>query len=366
MADQKILGYLVWYSIGSVSVPYNQIAQAGKMAGIDERYVPSIKSQKVHKRGAWEKGTSITKKGRVIKPSQNVVDEYIDQHGVEPIFKVLMRNVKSGGSMLKRQLMLEILTPTSISDVESDGSTISGQEAKKRASKQLSIHPVWLFELDTNAMAMRSTPVDGPATKLNGRLQSVVADIENKISELVNNADDQTIRQGIRTWMTDHSGINARQSGVSGGGAGGVYFLPKSDGIEDEIEAMVDYVQSLAPYTSGVRPTLNVLECYREGSRFAPVTTQGLKDQVVLAFEKRMAGVIEKIKPVSDGKRGGKHAKNTTDAAHLEVMQIKSDLVKHRAAFDDQLETLNIMMELIDARLDTATDIVDALELKPE
>lgn len=402
-SSSDILGKVIIYSVSGIpedGIPYADFDRIAEFCanspdnpfndsyGFPREYMPQVGEEIAHAQNAWAQGTgNFPSKGEVIKTSdidESVSEHYHDKFGVYPVFRFRVIRLKKnpGSNVVKRHLYLDVMTATAGADTEDDNLAASSQEARKAkatkaAAKQLDSFPVALMEFGTHdtvgadgktkRQAVMRFQETEHVDRFGGKLRTTVADrierIKDEIRVAKDNANDQSIRAGVRSWLADNGCFAVR-------GSGGNYFITEQPrrtdengkvvqySTEEKIAGLVCYFDELADYCRhGFDPAeIMILDAMKnvKGSLYSRRTNASLMDKATESINTRLQAVLDDLAPVLQGSIGDKACAKRTQKADLEILQIYRDLDNYREAFENKFSTLDQIVELADERIKEA------------
>lgn len=358
-SNEQILGFLTWYSVPAMTISYDKIQALATQAGFDLEFVPKVASDVSQAQGAWKKATNLGARGIVVKPDLETQNQLFKQYGVIPTIRLKVENVRGSRPYLKRQLVAVVTIPNPDSD--------EGQASTSNATKQLAYKPVCLIEFDTETgMAKWMTlPISDSLVKtVQSKIEETIAKMHTDYKGFKTHCDDQRIRDGIRKWLNSEHSLNARPTSAQGGG-GGVYFIPQNLGAEERIQAAQKYITGLNSLALGsdndaAKAGLQVLPAFKSGSMFSPAFAEEMKEQSIIQLQAEMNALASSISELKASK--GKHRANKAAGCMATAKHIKRAVEKYQAAFEDDLEALEInAAKMMKRALDAIDEAQEAL-----
>ncbi len=399
--ESTVAGKVIIYSVSGIpkkGIAYDDFDQIAEHCnanpddpqdqryGFPRNYMPQRAATQVqHDQNAWELGTGdFPAKGAIFNPGQAVKDFYFEQYDVEPIFRVrVVRHKKAkDSSVLKRHLYLDVLMATGESDLDDAPTDLTAIDkdskikASKAAAKQLTSVPIVLMEFKAVEMPdptnpakvirkgmYRNTVTDDVDARIAPRIEKLIEQMMKKVQDAKDHAQDQSIRAGVRRWLSDNSCFSIR----GGSGSGGAYFLPNleeqtEDGritrpsTDSKIDGLLCYFDQLGDLLDpdAQKPEVMILDAMRSGSGSIHTarTNNDIMGKAAESIKGRISGVLEEINKITDGKISERNVKNKVDNADMEVMRIFRALNQYREAFDDKFAQLEDLCELVEERLD--------------
>jgi len=323
------MGFLTWWTVPDVSVPYADLMQLAGRVGLPGDCVPKPPSS----RHAWEKATNVGgQRGLKLEPPAQLADQIFMQYGAPPVIRLLTRRVSDSAPLLRRHLVREASIPT------------SGDHWK-----QLSLQTVAVLEFDCAHQRAGSTYVYDQEGWTNGNVPGVVAQIDDKYRHLLHHADGDDVRTGVRKLLEQLYRVGLR-------GTGGVYFVPEHDGAETQLQALRAYIRSLSVWQVGkLRPSCNVVRLHGEEA-------ENLKEEIIESatdeFKKRLADLSDKIDPLLQGTVSGRLADRIAEGATNDLLLIQAAVRAYQHSLDDELTQISDMLNMAESAVSKALGLV--------
>lgn len=357
MTNKKANGWLMWYVIGDVFVPFKDLREVTEQVGLPEKYVPRVTDAKSHARGSWENGiTKTLKSGRTIKPTAKQDEYALATEGVTAAMKMHQAKISGSEPNLERMLVLEVTKAHNLDD--------SSQRSAKKKLAVLRTHQL-KFNTDDKTWTHVTLPQE---TKdeiwINGNIDAALDEIERNIDKFYTCADPLKIRRGLYDWLDDHAAFNARSLNPatgdvagSGGGGGGVYFIPEDDDgtVADDLEGLQDYILALSKWLPGKAATkINIVPMSFEGDRFAGRRKEELATEALAAMQQQADAIAKRLRNVRSGKTKGQTADKTNVTARVELLALKRRIAKWQKALDMEVDVTEIVLNIAEKAIEDA------------
>jgi hypothetical protein len=242
------------------------------------------------------------------------------QYSADPVVRLITRRVSDSAPVLRRHLVQEAVVPTSPDHW-----------------KQLSMQTVAVLEFDCTTQQADVQLIHDSEGWTNGNLNTILADIQTRQHALMNLADGNDIREGVRKLLFGLHLINLR-------GTDGVYFVPQAAPDADQsLRALRTYIKGLSPWKTGqLEPSCNVVKLHGEDA-------QELREEIVTSavaeFKARLPDLAERVEPVLKGTIHGKVAEKVSQLATEELVQVKSALAAYQSSLQDDFAALADMAQ---------------------
>jgi hypothetical protein len=314
------IGYLTWWTVPDVSAPYGDLLDLAAQAGYPADCVPISPAP----RNAWEKATNVGSRGLKVDAPADLVAQVRHDYNTEPVVRVLTRRVCNSAPVLKRHLVREAVIPLA-----------------NRTKKQLSLDTVAVLEFDVSTNQAKTTLVPDSAGWINGSIRQIVADVDARMVHLLNHADGQDVREGVRKLLEQMHRVSLR-------GTGGVYFVPETvPGARDRLKALRRYVRAMDRWKTGVlTPNCQVVTLRGED---AFEIRADIIASAIDEFKTRIDDLAEKVEPVLKGRARGRVAGQINRQAMETLLEIKAGVAAYRESLDDDLQALDDMMRMAQA-----------------
>ena len=331
MNTPNFIGYLTWFTVPDCAAPYDELNTLATQAGFPIDCVPTPPAP----RHAWEKATNVGgARGLKMDVPVDLINQTFIQYGVEPVVRLLTRRVSDSAPTLRRHLVREAVIPVSPDHW-----------------KQLSLQTVAVLEF--NCLTQRSDAdfVFDAEGWTNGNVQSVVRDIEDRQRDLLDRADGNDIREGVRQLLVSLHRVALR-------GTGGVYFVPfAAPDAERMLKALRAYIKGLLPWKTGqLEPSCNIVKLHGDD---AAELREDIKASAIAEFKGRLSDLAEKVEPVLEKRAHGKVADGIAQAATEELLQVKAAITAYQDSLHDDLAALTDMLNLAQAAVLKAMGMTD-------
>lgn len=323
------LGYLTWWTVPDCAAPYHELNQLATQIGFPIDCVPKPPAP----RQAWEKATNVGgARGLNLDAPGDKIDQVFIQYGAPPIVRLVTRRVSDKAPLLRRHLVREAVIPLA-----------------RDNWKQLSMQTVAVLEFDCTTRRSAVQLVYDHEGWTNGNVNLVVQDVELRQQLLLDHADGNDIREGIRKQLFQLHRVGLR-------GTGGVYFIPESAlDAECSLRAMRAFIKGLRPWVTGkLWPTCNIVELHGEEA-------EHLREEIVESateeFKKRLSDLADKVDPILQGRANGKVADKIAQGATEDLMLIQSAIAAYRNSLHDEFAALTDMLQMAQAAVVKAVGI---------
>ena len=172
----------------------------------------------------------------------------------------------------------------------------------------------------------------------NGNVNAVVQDVEQRRLMLLNHADGNDVREGVRKLLFQLHRVGLR-------GTGGVYFVPESAlDAERSLTAMRTFIKGLRPWVTGkLSPSCNIVKLHGEE---ADHLREEIVESATEEFKKRLTDLADKVDPVLHGRVNGKVADRIAQGATEDLMLIQSAIAVYRDSLHDEFVALTDMLQM--------------------
>jgi hypothetical protein len=312
------MGYLTWWTVPDCAAPYRDLQQLAAQIGFPIDCVPRPPAP----RQAWEKATNVGgARGLQLDAPSALADQVFLRYATVPVVRIVTRRVSEAAPLLCRHLVREAVVPVSPNHWE-----------------QLSMQTVAVLEFDCTTRCARVDLLTDREGWTNGNLQPVVHDIEQRRLRLLDNADGNDVREGVRKLLLQLHRVGLR-------GTGGVYFVPESaPEAESQLAALRAFIKGLRPWVTGkLQPSCNIVKLHGEEA-------DHLRDEIVESateeFKKRLTDLADKVDPVLHGRVNGKVADRIAQGATEDLMLIQSAIAVYRDSLHDEFAALTDMLHM--------------------
>lgn len=312
------MGYLTWWTVPDCAAPYQELNQLASQIGFPIDCVPRPPAP----RQAWEKATNVGgARGLNLDAPGGKIDQVFIQYGTLPIVRLVTRRVSDKAPMLRRHLVREAVIPLAHDNW-----------------KQLSMQTVAVLEFDCTTRRANAQLVYDHEGWTNGNVNAVVQDVEQRRLMLLNHADGNDVREGVRKLLFQLHRVGLR-------GTGGVYFVPESAlDAESSLTAMRAFIKGLRPWVTGkLSPSCNIVKLHGEEA-------EHLREEIVESateeFKKRLLDLADKVDPILQGRVNGKVADKIAQGATEDLMMIQSGLAAYRDSLHDEFAALADMLQM--------------------
>lgn len=242
--DKIQRGYLVSFSVGDGIVgTYDNMVQLAATSKLPDIYLPKQRSARM----AWEKATSLPRRGVNIAVSDKKISQIKKSHDVIPYVRIESKVISDKAPILRKSLLRLGIIPFADDD---------GGDNKKK-EKCLAVDQVGMLEFvvsTSNASAFyypdKGDWVDKDA------IQKLVDQIKANQEALQNHIVGEDIRLKIRQFLADCNRVPLVKS-YSG------YYIPESEGVYERLLAMRAFIQGLEQF-SDESPQAYVFKIYGE------------------------------------------------------------------------------------------------------
>lgn len=334
--NPQTIGYIVLWRVPDLDVSYDILVQIAEDSGVDRRFVPKPPNP----RNAWEKATNLGAKGILIEPPAYVVAQVKADYGVEPKVRLTHRVIKDSAPMLVRHIVREVVIPVS----DSSGS-------RSMAERQLGWETVAVLSYDVEgkrAVAEASYELGDTQGYVNGNLSEEIGKIKDRVNRLMNRADGEMVRFGVREALL--------KAGATLMNSGGAYFIPNFTGAFDDLKNLKIYCEQLAPYaTTDSKPQLTILPLLESGelqeARF------DIAQNAVEQFTGQLTRLMEDLAPVMAAGRTEKVSDNIRNRVKGQFDDLTVNLARYRTVLNDNLSQLDNILSQAQAAIDTAMGV---------
>ena len=325
------LGFLTWWTVPECAAPYQELNKLAAQVGLPLDCVPNPPAP----RHAWEKATNVGgARGLKLDVPVDLRNQIFIQYSADPVVRLITRRVSDSAPVLRRHLVREAVVPTSPDHW-----------------KQLSMQTVAVLEFDCTTRQADVQLIHDSEGWMNGNLHAILADIQARQRALMDQADGNDVREGIRKLLLSLHRINLR-------GAGGVYFVPQAaPDAEPSLRALRAYIKGLSPWKTGqLEPSCNVVRLHGEDA-------QELREEIlasaVAEFKTRLTDLAERVEPILKRTVHGKVAERVSQLATEELMQIQSALSAYKISLNDEFAMLGDMLTLAQTAVIRAMGMAD-------
>ena len=362
-------GWIVWYSLGGLHAPYNELLKLANDVGLPDEFVPQVTNVDRHKQGSWERGMWVVPTAGLVVPATIKQKEWSMTHyGVEPTIKVKLVKTSGRRALLKRQLLVEVTI------ANTDDNDRRENRSQANARKQLTYSRAYVLQYNTDTHRYRhiKLPQETEAARVfvNGNVANVVDSIEREIAVQMKNADHDEIRKGFLRFFYRANAFNARTTSSGGGGSGGVYFIPEnsrlrlaSDGsghvtTEQALECLAAYIDGIEQFApKGAKPKLNIIPVYREGDQFSARRNQELISEALVDARKRAEAIVKRIANVREGKTKGQPAVDAALGARADLMQLQAAIKSYQNALGMDASLTETVVQMADKAVTNAQEL---------
>ena len=312
------MGYLTWWTVPDCAAPYQELNQLAARIGFPIDCVPKPPAP----RQAWEKATNVGgARGLSLDAPGDKIDQVFIQYGAPPIVRLVTRRVSDRAPLLRRHLVREAVIPLAHDNW-----------------KQLSMQTVAVLEFDCTTRHAHAQLVDDHEGWTNGNVNAVVQDVEQRRLMLLNHADGNDVREGVRKLLFQLHRVGLR-------GTGGVYFVPESAlDAERSLTAMRTFIKGLRPWVTGkLSPSCNIVKLHGEE---ADHLREEIVESATEEFKKRLTDLADKVDPVLHGRVNGKVADRIAQGATEDLMLIQSAIAVYRDSLHDEFAALTDMLQM--------------------
>ena len=317
----NMIGYLVWWTVPEVEAPYQELYTLAAHFGFPSDCVPNPPAP----RHAWEKATNIGgARGLKLDVPVDLGNQVFIEHGTMPVVRLITRRVSDASPILRRHLVREAVIPVSPDHW-----------------KQLSLLTVAVLEFDCHSNRAGVQILSDHEGWVNGNLNTILADMDVRRRALLNLADGNDVREGVRKLLYSLHRVALR-------GTGGVYFVPRAaPDAESSLKALRAYIKGLQPWKVGqLEPSCNVVRLNGED---AESIREEILTSAMTEFKARLSGLAEKVEPVLKGSARGKVAERISQTATEELLAVKAAIAAYRESLSDDLQGLTDMIEMAQA-----------------
>jgi len=296
--------------------PYQELNDAATRVGFPLDCIPRPPAP----RHAWEKAANVGgQRGLLLETPTDLGNTVFIQHGVAPEVRLITRRVSDKAPALCRHLVREVTVGTSA-----------------RADVQLSMATVAVLEFDCTTLRANVVQLHDYEGWTNGNVTAITQDIEARRAALLDNADGNDVREGVRKLLEDLHRVGLR-------GTGGVYFVPDSaPDAEYSLKAMRAFIKSLRPWVTGkLSPSCNIVRLHGEEA-------EHLREEIIESatdeFKRRLADLADKVDPILNGRVNGRTADKIAYAATEDLLKIQSAIASYRDSLRDDFSSISDML----------------------
>lgn len=310
------LGYLTWWTVPDVMAPYKELNDAATRVGFPLDCIPRPPAP----RHAWEKAANVGgQRGLLLETPTDLGNTVFIQHGVAPEVRLITRRVSDKAPALCRHLVREVTIGT-----------------LARADEQLSMQTVAVLNFDCLTARSDVVPLYDHEGWTNGNVTAITQDIEARYRALLDNADGNDVREGVRKLLESLHRVGLR-------GTGGVYFVPDSaPDAEYSLKALRAFIKSLRPWVTGkLSPSCNIVRLHGEEA-------EHLREEIIESatdeFKRRLADLADKVDPILNGRVNGRTADKIAYAATEDLLKIQSAIASYRDSLRDDFSSISDML----------------------
>ena len=322
----EYMGYLTWWTVPDVMAPYKELNNLAARLGFPAECVPKPPKP----RHAWEKAANVGgQRGLLLDTPVDLGNEVFIRRGVAPEVRLLTRRISDKAPALCRHLVREV--------------TVG---AAGRADEQLSLRTVAVLDFDCLSNVGQVQHLTDYEGWTNGNVTAITQDIDARYHALLDNADGNDVREGVRKLLEDLHRVGLR-------GTGGVYFVPDSaPDAESHLKAMRAFIKSLRPWVTGrMSPSCNTVRLYGEEA-------EHLRDEIIESateeFKRRLSDLADKVDPVLTGRVTGRTADKLAYAATEDLLKIQQAVAAYRDSLRDDFAALGDMLVMAQRAVDQA------------
>jgi hypothetical protein len=217
-----------------------------------------------------------------------------------------------------------------------------------RAEKQLKLDTVAVLTFDVDYGESKMLVVPDEQGWINGSIRDIVAGMDTRYAHLLEHADGQDVREGVRKLLERLHRISLR-------GTGGVYFVPASVGeAATQLAALRNFIRGLERYRIGhLAPSCDVVTLRGEEA-FQEIHAT-VRQSAVEAYAGRLALLRDAVEPVLAGRARGQIAAQINAKAVEEWADINAGLDAYRLALREGLAEMDELIRTVAARVQEAT-----------
>lgn len=327
----NMIGYLIWWTVPEVEAPYQELGKLAAHVGFPLDCVPNPPAP----RHAWEKATNVGgARGLKLDVPVDLSNQVFIEYGAAPIVRLITRRVSEAAPVLRRHLVREAVIPMSPDHW-----------------KQLSLQTVAVLEFNCKTNRADVELVGDNEGWIDGNLNIIIADIDARRRALLDLADGNDVREGVRKLLVNLHRVTLR-------GTGGVYFVPRAaPDAESSLKALRAYIKSLQPWKVGqLEPSCNVVRLNGEDA-------ESIKEEILTSalaeFKARLSELAEKVEPVLKGSAKGKIAERISQSATEDLLAVKAAIAAYRESLSDDLQGLADMIEMAQTAVVKAAGLGD-------
>ncbi len=320
----EYMGYLTWWTVPDVMAPYKELNDLATRVGFPTDCVPKPPKP----RHAWEKAANVGgQRGLLLDTPVDLGNEVFIRHGVAPEVRLLTRRVSDKAPALCRHLVREV--------------TVG---AAGRADEQLSLRTVAVLDFDCLSNVSQVQHLTDYEGWTNGNVHGITLDIADRYHALLDNADGNDVREGVRKLLEGLHRVGLR-------GTGGVYFVPDSaPDAEYTLKSMRSFIKSLRPWVTGkMLPSCNIVRLQGEEA-------EHLREEIIESateeFKRRLADLTDKVEPVLKGRVTGRTADKLAFAATEDLLKIQQAVTTYRDSLRDDFAALSDMLAMAQQAVD--------------
>lgn len=327
----NMIGYLIWWTVPEVEAPYQELNKLAAQVSFPADCVPNPPAP----RHAWEKATNVGgARGLKLDVPVDLGNQVFIEYGAAPVVRLITRRVSEAAPVLRRHLVREAVIPVSPDHW-----------------KQLSLQTVAVLEFNCKTNRADVELVGDNEGWVNGNLNTILTDMDARRRALLNLADGNDVREGVRKRLTDLHRVTLR-------GTGGVYFVPRAaPDAEASLKALRAYIKGLKPWKVGqLEPSCSIVRLNGEDA-------ESIKEEILTSalaeFKARLSELAEKVEPVLKGSAKGKVAERISQSATEELFTVKAAIAAYRESLNDDLQGLADMIEMAQAAVVQAAGLGD-------
>jgi hypothetical protein len=331
MKTDSMIGYLVWWTVPECEAPYADLTKLAAQVGLPADCVPSPPAP----RHAWEKATNVGgARGLKMEAPVDLRNQVYLQYSADPTVRLIVRRISDAAPVLRRHLVREAVIPLSPDHW-----------------KQLSLQTVAVLEFNCKTNRADVELVGDHEGWVNGNLNTIINDIDARRRALLDLADGNDVREGVRKLLVSLHRVTLR-------GTGGVYFVPRAaPDAEASLKALRAYIRGLQPWKAGqLEPSCNVVRLNGEDA-------ESIKEEILTSalaeFKVRLSELAEKVEPVLRGSAKGKVAERISQSATEQLLAVKAAIAVYRESLSDDLQGLTDMVEMAQAAVVKAAGLGD-------
>jgi hypothetical protein len=326
---QTTVGFIVLWRMPQVDPPYSDLNRIAAEVGFPQEFVPQTPDPK-KKRNLWEKATALPGKGLKVSPPAALKDTIQAQFKVEPIVRLSTKIISNKAPRLVRHIIREVFV--AIPD---------DPDKEKLARDQYRPQTAAILTYDTaENKAISEEYYKLSDNWVNGTLDSAIQGIYDKLYKLLECADADMVRNGVRSWLLKQGAILLS--------SGGAYFVPmdKEGTRGDQLKSAKAYVEALTEWSKRDdqgqpvdRPQMTIIPADLTNDAFN--LRYDLIQNVTEQFAAQVNGLLAELQPVFEGERTANISGKLRAKVVSRFNDIESVIERYRDILADKLPNLD-------------------------